>query len=64
MSDGERTALAVRQGADYIVALAPEKSGGDSTKSSDASSRLELLHVEGRYAVYRVNPEQLAQRQR
>jgi hypothetical protein len=48
MSDAERAALAVRQGASYVVAAPPagRAAGGDSP--------LEVLHVEGRYAVYRV----------
>jgi hypothetical protein len=50
MSDAERAALAVAQGASYVVAAAPA-AGGCSTPADDP---LELLHVEGRYAVYRV----------
>jgi hypothetical protein len=49
MSDSERAALAVRQGATYVVAAPPQGSPG-----TPAEDPLELLHVEGRYAVYRV----------
>lgn len=51
MSDAERARLAARQGASHIVAAAPS---GRATMASDGP--LELLHVEGRYAVYRVRP--------
>jgi hypothetical protein len=62
-SDADRAALALRQGATYVVAAAP------SVTAQDASARqlkepLDLLHVEGRYAVYRVSPELLVQRHR
>jgi hypothetical protein len=58
MSDTERAALAVRQGATHVIA-APPPEGKVSTVGL-----LELLHVEGRYAVYRVRPmaEQVAGR--
>jgi hypothetical protein len=42
-------ALARRQGAGYVVARGPEKGRLDT-------GALELLHVEGRYAAYRVIP--------
>ncbi len=61
-SDADRAALAVRQGAGYVVAAAPAEHIDPA--SSTTSSPLELLHVEGRYAVYRVKPELLVQRQR
>jgi len=48
-TDTERAALAIRQGATYIVAAAPN--AGD--RSTDPGP-LELLHVEGHYAVYQV----------
>ena len=62
-SDTDRAALALRQGATYVIAAAP------SLNAQNASARpstgpLDLLHVEGRYAVYRVNPELFVQRQR
>jgi len=62
-SDADRAALALRQGATYVVAAAP------SGRAQDAHPRpstgpLELVHAEGRYAVYRVKPELLVQRQR
>ena len=63
LSDGERAALALRQGAEYVVTQAPKRSNGEGN-SPEVESPLELLHVEGRYAVYRVRSGQLAQRQR
>jgi hypothetical protein len=62
LSDGERAALALRQGAEYVVTQAPERSNGVA-RAPVVESPLELLHVEGRYAVYRVRSGQLAQRQ-
>jgi hypothetical protein len=59
-SDTERAALALRQGATYVVAAAPSL----PARSRAAFGPLELLHAEGRYAVYRVKPELLVQRQR
>ncbi|MDB5353270.1 MAG: hypothetical protein JWN86_4517 [Planctomycetota bacterium] len=47
MSDPDRAELARRYGADYVIAAAP----ANEIRDKDA---LELLHVEGRYAVYRV----------
>lgn len=54
-------ALASRQGADHVIAASP----GWTSKSHapDRSAPLELLHAEGRYAVYRVKPSELVQRQ-
>ena len=60
-SDADRAALALRQGANYVIAAAPNEHAIASTLSP---APLELLHIEGHYAVYRVNPERLAQRQR
>jgi hypothetical protein len=56
-------ALALRQGATHVIALAP---AGNKNHSASLSpdDRLELLHVEGRYAVYRVRLGTLVQRQR
>jgi hypothetical protein len=51
MSDTQRAALAVRQGADYVVAAPP---AGRTIADAGDEGPLELLHVEGRYAVYRV----------
>ncbi len=48
LSDTERAALARRQGADYVIAAPP--------KQASPTGPLELLHVEGRYGVYRVRP--------
>jgi hypothetical protein len=56
LSDRERAALALRQGADHVVAPTPRDPAG-------RVSPLELLHVEGRYAVYRVNPSAHVHRQ-
>jgi hypothetical protein len=50
MGDARRAALARRERADYVIAAPPRD-------SADAEGPLELLHVEGRYAVYRVRPE-------
>lgn len=60
MTDAQRAALAVRQGADHVVALRP--TSGDETSAGP----LELLHAEGKYAVYRLRPESavVAHRQR
>ncbi|MDR3633710.1 MAG: hypothetical protein P4L84_07720 [Isosphaeraceae bacterium] len=49
LGDAEHAALARRQGAGFVIAAPP--------KYSDRKGPLELLHVEGRYAVYRVRPE-------
>lgn len=50
MTDLERAALAVRNGASFVVAAAPTRSAHAST-----GGPLQLLHVEGRYAVYSVS---------
>ena len=62
-SDVELAALALRQGATYVVASAPILAP-QSSRFRPSTGPLELLHVEGRYAVYRVNAELLVQRQR
>jgi hypothetical protein len=62
-SDAGRAALAIRQGATYVVAAAPSVTAQGPPAPRSAGS-LDLLHVEGRYAVYRVNPELHVQRQR
>jgi len=54
MSDRDRADLARRQGATHLIAAAPAKD--DPSGSPGADSPLELLHVEGRYAAYRVLP--------
>lgn len=51
LSPVQKAALAERQGADYIVASAPS---GSTAQRPDHP--LTLLRVEGRYAVYQVNP--------
>ena len=49
MTDADRAALARRQGATHVIAAPPP-----ARASADPGSPLELLHIEGRYAVYRV----------
>ena len=49
LTDAQRAALAVRQGAQLR-----HRRGTESRRVSQAAGPLELLHVEGRYAVYRV----------
>jgi hypothetical protein len=57
LSDAQLAALALRQGAEYIIAEAPKSgSRGRST------GLLEQLHVEGRYAAYRIDPASLVHR--
>ena len=48
MTDAERASLARRQGADHVVALRP------SSGEDQPNGPLELLHAQGKYAVYRV----------
>ncbi len=62
LAAAEQAALARRQRADYVVAPAPQ-TGQSSDQLTSNADPLELLHVEGRYAVYRVKPAQLVQRQ-
>jgi len=57
MSDADRARLALRQGATHVVAAAPARSPAGPS-APDAASPLELLHVEGRYAIYRVRSVQ------
>ncbi|RUL89218.1 DUF6798 domain-containing protein [Tautonia sociabilis] len=59
MSDADRAALARRQGAGYVLAAAPP-----DEQAPEAGSPLELLRVDGRYAIYRVRgmPDVLADR--
>jgi hypothetical protein len=61
LSDVQRAALAVRQGATYVIAAAPPR-GHKAGKTSQQSCPLELLHIQGQYAVYRVKPVALVQR--
>ena len=56
MTDAQLAALAVRQGADHVVA------GAD--RETQAGGPLERLHSEGEFAVYRVRPGRVAQAQR
>jgi hypothetical protein len=67
LSDAQRAALAVRQGASYVVAAAPAQASIDNAVArveTVAVPPLELLHVEGRYAVYRVRATELVHRHR
>ncbi|HZW34091.1 MAG TPA: DUF6798 domain-containing protein [Isosphaeraceae bacterium] len=63
LSDDQRAAMALRQGAAYVVADAPVVHDGPAN-SAGSVGPLELLHVEGRYAVYRVRAVELVQRHR
>jgi hypothetical protein len=63
LSDAQRAAMALRQGATYVVADAPAAHEGPASSPATVSP-LELLHVEGRYAVYRVRSRELVQRHR
>src|SRR5262249_673285 len=63
LSDARRAAMAVRQGATYVVADAPAVRDGPGN-SRVSPGPLELLHVEGRYAVYRVRSGGLVHRHR
>jgi hypothetical protein len=62
LSESKLAALALRQDASYVVARAAAQSQNRAA-TPQAESPLELLHVEGRYAVYRVKSELLAHRQ-
>jgi hypothetical protein len=61
LDDEEQAALAFRQGAEYVIALSP--SAGKLAGGSARKRPMELLHTEGRYAVYKVNRELLSHRQ-
>jgi hypothetical protein len=63
LSDAQHAALASRQGATYVVAAAP-RGRPAALESRPANASLELLHVEGQYAVYRVCSAELVQRHR
>jgi Domain of unknown function (DUF6798) len=60
-SDSQRAALALRQGADHVIAETPKESSSRGARTT--GSPLEWLHSEGRYSVYRVNPSALVHRQ-
>jgi len=49
MTDSERARLALREGASYVISVAPPP-GRETVRGGP----LQLLHVEGRYAVYQV----------
>ncbi len=51
MTEAERAELARRQGATHVLARAPA-----AGSSGDPDGPLELLRIEGRYAIYRVRP--------
>jgi hypothetical protein len=61
LGDDERAALARRQGATHVIAAAPAGRDGHPSSRSGVGP-LELLHVEGRYAVYRLASGTLVQR--
>jgi hypothetical protein len=63
LTDLRLAALALRQNASYVVARAAAQSQNRAA-TPQTESPLERLHVEGRYAVYRVKSELLAHRQR
>ena len=63
LSDVQRAALAVQQGASYVIAAAPRVDAPDCG-STRCTSSLELLHVEGRFAVYQVRSVDGTQRHR
>jgi hypothetical protein len=63
LGDSARAALALRQGATHVIAAAPEGHSQSMHCAADAGP-LELLHVEGRFAVYRVTSAQLVHRHR
>ncbi len=54
-------ALAARQGADHVIAASPGLAS--KANAADRTAPLEHLHTEGQYAVYRVRPSSLVQRQ-
>jgi hypothetical protein len=62
MSDGARADLAIRQGADHVIAEAPR--AAVAATPDVASGPLELLHIEGRFAVYRLRHPELVQHHR
>ena len=64
LTDADRAALALRQGATYVVARAPEPQPEGRAVIPESGSPLEFLHGEGCFAVYRVKTELLVQRQR
>ncbi|MGO9600728.1 MAG: DUF6798 domain-containing protein [Isosphaeraceae bacterium] len=64
LSDQQKAALALRQGADHIIAPVTAAAGSTAVRREYAASPLQLLHREGRYAVYRVCSELLSQDQR
>ncbi|HEX8199566.1 MAG TPA: DUF6798 domain-containing protein, partial [Isosphaeraceae bacterium] len=55
MTDGQRAELARKQGATHVLAASPPPGAVPRPDTP-----LELLHVEGRYAVYRVRPERFS----
>ena len=60
LNDEQHAELAVCQGADHVVALAPGVAGSNRDSTRHGHEPLLLLHREGRYAVYLVQPEMIA----
>jgi hypothetical protein len=56
MDPGALSALALRQGADYLIAAAALAGPVPQAFPAPEQGPLRLLHVEGRFAVYRVEP--------
>jgi hypothetical protein len=59
LSDAQRAALALRQGASFVIAAPPVPRTSNMCPDGPHERRpLELFHTEGRFAVYRVtSPE-------
>jgi hypothetical protein len=64
LSEEQKAALALRQGADHVIAPVTAAAGSTEVRKAPSDGPLELLHREGRYAVYRVCSELLSQHQR
>jgi hypothetical protein len=64
LSKQQKAALALRQGADHVIAVVAAPAGSTEDREAATASPLQLLHREGRYAVYRVCSELLSQDQR
>ncbi|GAC1472810.1 MAG: hypothetical protein NVSMB9_20500 [Isosphaeraceae bacterium] len=60
LTPDEKASLALRQGAEFVVASAP----GRGKHSRAEGNALTLLHVEGRYAVYQAHPDRVQSAQR
>jgi hypothetical protein len=64
LSEEQKAALALRQGADHVIAPVAAVMGSSKDRQPAGASPLQLLHREGRYAVYRVCFELLSQHHR